>query len=115
MATITLGETWPLQQLIKLQHSHPVLVERAIQRLLEQDEALRWSLVVSAYLDQEISLARAASLLDMHPLELRKKFMEKGIPLYLGPIDEADAKAEVNALRTWKHWAEPGIENASGG
>jgi len=108
MVTVALGEAWPLQQLVKLQHSQPALVGRALRRLIDQDEALRWSLVVSAYLDEEISLARAASLLGMHPLELREKFIEKGIPLYLGPIDEADAQAEADALRTWKQRAELG-------
>ena len=57
MASVALGEAWPLHQLIKLQRSQPALVERAIRRLIDQDEALRWSLVVSAYLDEEVSLA----------------------------------------------------------
>jgi hypothetical protein len=38
----------------------------------------------------------------MHPLELRQRFIEKGVPLHLGPVDEADAQAEVDALRAWK-------------
>jgi predicted HTH domain antitoxin len=88
--------------LIKLQRSQPFLVQRALQRLLDEDEELRWLVVVSAYLDEEISIARAASLLDLHPLELRERFMEKGIPLRLGPRDKADAQAEVDALRAWK-------------
>jgi predicted HTH domain antitoxin len=94
--------SWPLEQLIKLQRSQPFLVQRALQRLLDEDEELRWLVVVSAYLDEEISIARAASLLDLHPLELRERFMEKGIPLRLGPRDKADAQAEVDALRAWK-------------
>ena len=28
MASIALGEAWPLQQLVKLQHSQPALVDR---------------------------------------------------------------------------------------
>jgi len=102
MASIALGEAWPLQQLVKLQRSQPALVGRALRRLLDEDEGLRWSLVVSAYLDEEISLAYAASLLGLHPLKLREQFIEKGVPLHLGPVDEADARAEVDALRTWK-------------
>ena len=61
-------ERWPLRQLTKLEDSQPALVQRALQHLLEQDAVLRWSLVVSAYLDAEISLARAAALLGLHPL-----------------------------------------------
>lgn len=114
MASIALSEAWPLQQLVKLQRSQPALVVRAMRRLIDQDEALRWSLVVSAYLDEEISLARAASLLKMHPLALREQFISKGIPLYLGPTDELDAQAEIDALRAWKKGAELGAENAPG-
>jgi predicted HTH domain antitoxin len=80
-----LGEAWPLQQLIKLQRSQPALVERVIQRLIDHDEALRWSLVVSAYLDEEVSLAYATSLLGLNPPELRERFIEKGIPLQVEP------------------------------
>ena len=106
MSTIAMTEGWPLEQIIKLQRSQPAMVQRALQRLLDEDENLRWSVVISAYLDEEISLAWAASLLGLHPLELRERFMEKGIPLRLGPVDEADAQAEVDALRAWKRKAE---------
>ena len=102
MASIALGEAWPLQQLVKLQRSQPALVGRVLGRLLDEDAGLRWSLAVSAYLDEEISLARTAALLGLHPLELRQRFIEKGVPLHLGPVDEADAQAEVDALRAWK-------------
>jgi len=105
MSTAAVSESWLLGQLIKLQRSQPSLVQRALQRLLDEDENLRWSIVVNAYLDEEISLARAASLLGLHPLELRERFIEKGIPLHLGPADKADAQAEVDALRAWKRKA----------
>lgn len=67
MSTIAMSEGWPLEQLIKLRRSQPALVHRALQRLLGEDEDLRWSVVISTYLDEEISLARAASLLGLHP------------------------------------------------
>jgi predicted HTH domain antitoxin len=72
---------------------------------MKEDKELRWSIVVNAYLDEEISLARAASLLELHAIELRARFLEKGIPIKLGPVDKADAQAEVEALRTWKQEA----------
>ena len=93
---------WRLRQLVKLEQSQPALVHEALERLLAQDDALRWSLVISAYLDEEISLARAASLLHLHPLELREHLIEKGVPLLLGPKDEADAQAEIDAIRSWR-------------
>jgi len=86
-----------------LQRTQPALVDRVLRRLLDEDEGLRWSLVVSAYLDEEISLARTAALLGLHPLEPRQRFIEKGVPLHLGPVDEADAQAEVDALRAVIH------------
>jgi predicted HTH domain antitoxin len=102
MSFTAMAESWPLEQLIKLHRSQPSLGRRALQRLLDEDEQLRWSVVVSAYLDEEVSLARAASLLGLHPLELRERFIDKGIPLRLGPVDKADAQAEVDAIRAWK-------------
>ncbi|MBN1487373.1 MAG: UPF0175 family protein [Anaerolineae bacterium] len=102
MSSIELTDRCPLEQLVKLQRARPALVQRALQRLLDEDKELRWSIVVSAYLDEEISMARAASLLNLHTLELRKLFLEKGIPLHLGPVDKADAQAEVDALRVWR-------------
>ncbi len=62
--------------------------------------------MINAYLDEEISLSRSAFLLGLHPLELREWFIEKGIPLLLGPTNKADAQAEVDALRVWKRKAE---------
>jgi len=108
MSSNAMTERWPLEQLIKLQRSQPSLVQRALQRLLDEDEELRWSVVINAYMDEEISMARAASLLELHPLELREHFIEKGIPLRLGPVDEADARAEADALRAWKRKADGG-------
>jgi predicted HTH domain antitoxin len=109
MSSMAMAEGWPLEQLIKLQRSQPSLVQRALQRLLDEDEELRWSVVINAYLDEEISLAWAASLLGLHPLELRERFIEKGIPLRLGPVDKADAQADIDALRAWKRKAESGV------
>ncbi len=98
----TISGDWVLQQLIKLQRSQPSRVQQALLRVLDEDEDLRWSVVVSAYLDEEISLAHAASLLKLHPLELRERFIEKGIPLRLGPVNKAEAQAEIDTLRAWK-------------
>lgn len=102
MEAALMPQGWRLRQLVKLEQSQPALVHYALEKLFAQDEALRWSLVVSAYLDEEISLASAAVLLNLHPLELRDRFIEKGIPLLLGPQDEADAQAEIDAVRAWR-------------
>jgi hypothetical protein len=36
-------------------------------------------------------------------LELRKRFIARGIPLQLGPVDEADEQAEIDAMRICIH------------
>ena len=101
--TVAIGnEEWQMRQLVKLERSQPAVVRRALQRLFDEDELLRWSIVVGAYLDEEISLARAAAMLQLHPLELRRQFIVKGIPMRLGPEDAADAQAEIDAIRAWK-------------
>ena len=93
--------TWELEQLSKLSRHQPNLVGRAVQRMLEEDLDLRWAMVVSAYLDAEISLAKAAELLGVHALELRERFIKLGIPVRLGPANIDEAKAEVAAARHW--------------
>ena len=94
-------QVWALTQVIDLFHRRPDLVSTALNRVLAEDADLRWSLVVDLYLDQQISLSKAAELLDMHALALRERFAQLGIPLRIGPADLAEAKAEVEALRHW--------------
>lgn len=93
--------SWAIKQLAKLREARPELVDEAISRLLVDDRELRWSLVVSAYLDGEINLGKAAELLGCHQLELRDRFLELGIPLRVGPATIAEAQAEVDAFAAW--------------
>ena len=88
-------------QFTKLYHQQPLVVLNALVRLLQTDHSLRWSIVVGAYQDEQINLGKAAELLDMHELELRDRFIELGIPLRLGPVTLAEAKAEVRAMQSW--------------
>lgn len=48
MEAALMPEGWRLRQLVKLEQSQPALVHHALEKLLAQDETLRWSLVVSA-------------------------------------------------------------------
>lgn len=92
---------WAFAHLTKLHKQQPKLVDNALQKMIESDSDLAWSLVVSAYLDEEINLGKAAEMLDVHELELRDRFIGLGIPLRIGPIDKAEARAEVQALSSW--------------
>jgi predicted HTH domain antitoxin len=98
----TLPPNWGLQQINKLSQQRPELVNRAIQRLIESDEDLRWVIAISAYQSGDISLAKTAELLGLHALALRTRFLKLGIPIRLGPGTLEEAKAEVEALRLWR-------------
>ena len=99
--TEVIQQTWELEQLNKLSRQQPELVSRAVRRMLDEDKDLRWAVVVSAYLDGDISLAKAAELLDTHALELRERFLSLGVPIRQGPANIDEARAEVAALRRW--------------
>ena len=92
---------WTFTRLTKLHKQQPGLVDNALQKMIESDADLAWSLVVSAYLDEEINLGKAAEMLGIHELELRDRFVALGIPLRIGPIDKAEARAEAQALSSW--------------
>jgi len=92
---------WTFAHLSKLHKQQPKLVDTAVQGMIESNPDLAWSLVISAYLDEEINLGKAAEMLGLHELELRDHFIELGIPLRIGPADKAEALAEVQALSSW--------------
>jgi predicted HTH domain antitoxin len=72
---------------------------RSLQNLESPQEM--YDLVLAHYLAGIISLGRAAELLELHSLELQTLFVRFGVPLHLGPKDEQDAKAEVEAARNF--------------
>ena len=90
---------WQLRQLEKLSQVDPALVAGALEELLRHQHSLRDKLVLGAYLDREISLAKAAELLDQHPVQLRKTFSEKGIPVRVGAKSKEELRAEAAAAR----------------
>ena len=71
-------------------------VTRLEERPADQPKATH---VMLDYLDEEISLAKAAELLGMSRFELMERFQRLHIPLRLGPSTLAEAKAEVAAAR----------------
>jgi predicted HTH domain antitoxin len=101
MKTETALQGWEIDQLLKLREQQPDLMEHAVRRLMHEDDAIRWSLVVGAYRDGQINLGKAAELLNVTEVELRERFIELGIPLRVGPADVAEARAEVEAVRAW--------------
>ena len=94
-------EWWGVDQLCKLRQHRPDIGDSAGHHLLQSNEELRWSVVMSAYQDRQINLGKAAELLGVHEVELRERFLALGIPLRLGPEDLSEARAEIAAIRTW--------------
>lgn len=90
---------WVIDELLKLWDVQPERVAQAIARALEADHELRWAVVVGAYLDEQISFAKAAELLGMDRWALQEEFEQRGIPLHSGARDETELRAEIEVWR----------------
>jgi hypothetical protein len=95
----------------KASHRAPICDETLAPRGLDEEvveqavaEAgggvqIAWDVVITSYLDGDISLGRAAELLGFSRLELTERFNRFDIPLQLGPSSVEEAKGEFEALR----------------
>jgi hypothetical protein len=61
----------------------------------------RWNRVMQAYLDEHISLGRAAVLLGLSVFELEDRFRRLDLPRRFGPETLEEAMEDVEAARTW--------------
>lgn len=66
-------------------------------------EQERYNLVLAYYLSEAISLGRAAELLNLPWVDLRMRIARLDIPLYLGPGDIEELKAEIKAIEQWEN------------
>jgi predicted HTH domain antitoxin len=98
---VILPDEWLVEELPRLFRERPDLLHPFLSSLLDESEELRWSLAVRAYQERRINLGKAAEFLGLHELELEERFLELGIPLRVGPVDLAEARAEVEAMRSW--------------
>jgi PHD/YefM family antitoxin component YafN of YafNO toxin-antitoxin module len=55
--------------------------------------------ILRAYLDDEISLGKAAEELGLSRFDLRDRFHRLGVPLPFGPASLEDAREEIAAMR----------------
>ncbi len=67
----------------------------------------RLDLILARYLDGGVSLARAAELLGLPPLELRSRFLRLDIPLRTSPEDLAEAAEDVEVALAWAKRPKP--------
>ena len=91
---------WQLKQLERLHEIEPELVDLTINRFVAQDAVLWEKLVIGAYLDGEMNIGKAAELLQLHPVELRARFLARGIPIRIGVESQEDIVAEGAAARS---------------
>ena len=70
------------------------------------DPQAQYNLVLAHYLGGSISLAHAAELLGLSWLDLRTRFLRLDVPLRIGPLDVAEARAEVAVALAWDR---PGV------
>lgn len=91
---------WLLDEIAKQWEIQPERVSQALLRALEADPELRWAVVVGAYLDEQISLAKAAELLGIDRWTLQEEFQRRGIPLRQGATSLEELHAEIQVWHT---------------
>ena len=57
-----------------------------------------WDVIMASYLDGDISLGRAATLLKMQRFDLLGRFNRLGLPARLGPLNIHETRAEYEVL-----------------
>jgi predicted HTH domain antitoxin len=92
--------SWAVEELIKLSEIQPEMVENALEQIWKAKPNIYKSVVIGAYLDEKISLGKAAELLGITRIELQRDLEERGIPIRV--ISSKDVVAEVEALKKWK-------------
>ena len=103
MSVQTIEPEYPveIEQAVTVFRKRPALFQKTLQRMFREDSELRWTFVIDLYLDEQISLAKGAELLEMHPLQLQQRLVELGLPVYLGPPDIESAQAEIESIKHW--------------
>jgi len=90
---------WEVEELKKIGESQPDVVEVALKDLWRNRPELYKAVVMNAYIDEIISLSKAAELLNISRLELETEFRIKGIPIR--HLSSEDIVAEVEAIKEW--------------
>lgn len=91
---------WEIEELKKISQTKPEAVKYALNKLFNDNPAIKRAVVVNAYLDKKINLSKAAEELGLHRLELEKQFELEGIPIRR--ISDEDLKAEAVAVKKWE-------------
>jgi len=78
------------------------VVQDALRSLLRTRPEMRLELAVRRYeAENDLSLARAASIAGVSFDQMKDLLAERGVPLRLGPATVKEAQAEVTELKSW--------------
>ena len=78
------------------------VVRDALRSLLRSRPEMRLELAVRRYeAEEDLSLAKAASIAGISFDQMKAVLQERGIPLRLGPGTVEEAQAEVAELKSW--------------
>lgn len=83
----------------QLYESEEDVIQDALRYLLRNRPDLRLELALHRYQHEPISLAKAAHLAGISWAQMREILLQRGIQPRLGPETQAEAEAEVQALR----------------
>lgn len=78
--------------------SREAVIQDALRSLLHERPQLRIELAVHSYLNQDISLAKAAYLARVSFDRMKEILVSRGIQLRLGPGDEQESRKEVETM-----------------
>ena len=90
---------WEVESLEKISSVDPGIVTKALIQLWQINPELHTIVVVNAYLDGKISLAKAAETLNMTRIEFEQELRTRGIPVRM--LSPEDVRAEIQAITTW--------------
>jgi len=90
---------WEVEELEKISEAQPEMVEKALKDLWAINPDLLKTVVINAYIDEKISLGKAAELLSLTRIELEREFKMKGVPLR--HLSREDVIAEAAAVKEW--------------
>jgi predicted HTH domain antitoxin len=78
------------------------VVRDALRSLLRTRPEMRLELAVRRYeADEDLSLAKAASIAGVSFDQMKEILRERGVPLRLGPASVEEAQIEVAELKSW--------------
>ena len=73
-------------------------MKQALDAIYQHNADLRWEVIVGLYLDGNISLGKAAEMLDTNRWELMDRFREQGVSLPLGPQTVEELKRDIQVM-----------------